>query len=629
MDDFDEYENSINEEEIKEILNKINTKTKQIKFEFTRNDINTMQKIFSISDLNFIQKKKEKQRNLNIIINTKSEFNLKYDLDNNKYFLLMIYYYICKYYKILPFVKIYYMSNLISFHTVFLFFDFFFEINEENINDINFYILNIISIISNIKKIIKVTKKDEFNNKELNEDILNLLGKIFNKINRESITNIIFCKNIINYPKILSLLKLCYNYYNNDVLDDNNKNLIINNLKILFSKNLNNEHLNYLYNVAKKFLKSNFNNQTTKPEKYYFSFYKGIIEFFMKIFKGERNSPYLLDKYFIFNSSEGERGIIKTSPINLKEGIFENNLSIIFSFRLINQKGKKSNIDSCILSVNDAKNNKFILRFSINNEKLNLSIFSKNIYKDVTLFKNIQNDVDNLCFIYIDEKEEFIHFHLNEKDKKIKEKIITKEMKQIYVEIGNTNYNNNNNIKKFNGLIGPVLVFNSKINNPLDTYQKIYSLIKYNFLGEYFNSDKNNSEDIYFSYDEHNGILNNKKSLKKVIPILKQVLENLIFYINPEVISNNLNFYYGNKFRDYQIYNNPMKIQNYKNDMKFYEINDEKNINNIILIQNSFIDFAIKNKLFDFFIFNIELIYNKLLLITDKDKISENEFLLL
>ena len=105
-------------------------------------------------------------------------------------------------------------------------------------------------------------------------------------------------------------------------------------------------------------------------------------------------------------------------------------------------------------------------------------------------------------------------------------------------------------------------------------------------------------------------------------------MNNLIFYINPEVVLNNLNFYYGEKFRDYQIYNNLFNLNNNENLNRYYELHNEKNIDDLVLIQNSFIEFFNNNQMLDFLLLNIELIYNELL-ICDYNNISEETYILL
>ena len=201
-----------------------------------------------------------------------------------------------------------------------------------------------------------------------------------------------------------------------------------------------------------------------------------------------------------------------------------------------------------------------------------------------------------------------------------------KNINQIYIELGDINNNENKKIhQKFNGLIGPILLFNDKIYNPLNVYQKINDKLlqgKYFLLGEIFNdyNDNKKKENFYLNYDSYHRILNNQKEVKNLLNEIRKDLKNLILYINPEVISNNLNFYYGNKFifQDYQIYNNIFDIKNYSNTNK-YEIKGEKNFDDIIMIHKYFSEFFVNNQMIDFLILNIEIIYNELLLFENND----------
>ena len=450
-----------------------------------------------------------------------------------------------------------------------------------------------------------------------------LFEKIFSKINIQSIQNIIICKNLTQYPKILSLLKLCY--YNNNVLDDDNKKFIINNLINLYKNYLSFEHLTHLYNISKKYLRTNFNKKIESGENNYFYFYNGILDFFEKII--DNKNPYSLNKYFIFNSSLENKGILITSPINLKEGnnCDELNLSFIFSFRQIksDENNNLINNEKVILSLNNYINKKVILRFKIKQNNFYLNIFENKKENNHLLFENIKNNIDYLCFSYYDEKNKLFHFYSNEKNNiNLNIKLTIEDANQIYFELGNSFCDNI--IRKFNGLIGPVLVFNSKLQNPLDIYQKLSKITKYYLLAEIANNEKNKKENIYFSYYKYYGLLEstniNSKELIKIINDLQEDLNNLIIYINPEVISNNLNFHIGNRFRDYQLYNN-------QNLNRYYEIQDEKILNDIILIQNSPIEFFVNNNIFDYFILNIEFIYNRLLV--NNNSFSEKEYFLL
>ena len=350
----------------KDIINKINSflESKNIKNQLNNKDLIALQKLIGIKDFLFEHRDKEFKRKLNKIFYTKKKLITKYNINNNKYILFIIFNYIYQKNVIPFFVKNFYKSDLISFHTIFLFLDFFLTINENNKHNISLYIRNIISIIKQIKKIIKVTKIDEINNEkekeEINNNIYYLLEKIFSFNNKESVQNIRFIKNLIKYPKILSLLKLSYNYYCNDVLDNDNKKFIINNLEKICLKNLNNEHSNYLFSSAKKYLKSIFNNKKNKnQEKNYYSFLAGISRFFIQLIINENTDS--LDKYFLFDSSEKDNVKRITYPIDLNNYDIQYNginLSFIFSFKLFECDGDKKNI---LLSVNNYENKKNII----------------------------------------------------------------------------------------------------------------------------------------------------------------------------------------------------------------------------------------------------------------------------
>ena len=97
---------------------------------------------------------------------------------------------------------------------------------------------------------------------------------------------------------------------------------MIESLKKMCAKNLSYVHLNYLYEISNKYLKSYFNT------------------------------------YFTFNYYEAKKGILITSPINLKErnNYICLNLSFIFSFIIIKSNDTNNlnnNNAKVLLSVND------------------------------------------------------------------------------------------------------------------------------------------------------------------------------------------------------------------------------------------------------------------------------------
>lgn len=621
-----------------EIINELNLfmNAKEEKHQFKPNYLTFLKKLFPISVFDFSNLNIKMQKRLGLIFNKKNKFKYGFDLNDNKFFLLLIYNYIYENKKIPNFIAVFYKNNLLSFHTIFLFFEFFFSLIDDTEIEIDLYVEYIISIISHIKKLIKITKSN--NIKEVNNDIHVLFEKIFSLINEKSVQNIKFTRKLIKHKKILSLLKLCFNYYNNHILNDGNKKYILHNLKQLCFKNLNIEHSNYLYSTSKKFLKSNFNNNNNQKQenKNYYSYINGLFEFFIQLIDEEKQKNSN-DKFFLFDSSKKDKVVLMTSEIKLyNEYDFSNiHLSFIFSFKYIKSKENYINDNNkkiVIFSVNNFKNKKSIFNIFINNNNLYLGLdFNDNEnQKENLLMENVKDNINYVCYLYFEENN--LYFPLNEISEPIKHNLKLKNINDIYILLGNIDTKNNDKeeqFKNFSGFIGPVLVYNSKILNPLNIYQKINTSLKekYYLLGDMINYkllDKK-EKNFNFDYNKYYGISNNKNELINIINSIEEDLNQPILYINPEIINNNIYFHKSNIFRDYQMYNYQNDINNNK---KTFEIKNINNINDLIVMQKSFLDFFINNKMFDFLLLNIEFIYNEILLFDAKD-ISEERYNLL
>jgi hypothetical protein len=198
------------------------------------------------------------------------------------------------------------------------------------------------------------------------------------------------------------------------------------------------------------------------------------------------------------------------------------------------------------------------------------------------------------------------------------DKIDLKDINEICIEVGNDNRNK----EKYNGLIGPVRIFNSILDKVL--INRVNNLKgKYYLIAEMLEQEKMNinSDNIFFSYDINKGIINKEEELYQLINDIKKSLGNLILYINPSVILNNYNFKEKFKFNDYQFYNNCLDEVNDSRKQKiYYKFITEEEISNLFSIQNSFFDFFMKNNGFNLIILNIESIYNYLLVTNDIDK---------
>ena len=226
--------------------------------------------------------------------------------------------------------------------------------------------------------------------------------------------------------------------------------------------------------------------------------------------------------------------------------------------------------------------------------------------------ENINFNCFYLCFFYYDQT--MIYFFINHDYKFFDEKNILKKINKIYVEIGYSKKIN----AHFNGIMGPVILFNSIIKNQFDIFSSIEGVLKgkYYLIGEIFNEEnKNNNEDnnIYFSFEEYKGLFNIDINLLNEI---KLNLGNIIYYINPEIFLNNLDFVEQKKIRDYQIYKSPFNESNNNKKMQtiYYKFITDQTINNLIFKENNILEFFINNQGFNLIILIIESIYNSLLI---------------
>ena len=164
MDEFNSEENKI--------INSINLfmNIKEEKYQFKSNYLILLKTIIPISDLDFAKLNGKMKRRLHLIFNKKNIFKFNFDLNENKFFLLFIYNYIYENSKIPDFIDVFYKNNLISFHTIFLFFDFFLSLIDDKEINMELYVEYIISIITHVKKLIKITKV--INIKEINHFLL-------------------------------------------------------------------------------------------------------------------------------------------------------------------------------------------------------------------------------------------------------------------------------------------------------------------------------------------------------------------------------------------------------------------------------------------------------------------------
>jgi len=147
-----------------------------------------------------------------------------------------------------------YKYNILSFQLIFSFFEFYIRLLKKEGILLNDNVKNLVFLIKFIKKTIKISNNMnlEKNKKELfNERIHKIFEIIFEKNNKTTIENVKFCQKVIKEWKILDILKLSSDYYINNILDKDNKDIIKNNLINLFTNSFNYNHLNYFYSTSK------------------------------------------------------------------------------------------------------------------------------------------------------------------------------------------------------------------------------------------------------------------------------------------------------------------------------------------------------------------------------------------
>ena len=523
-----------NENLIKDINESCNNK---IKFNYI--DLKIIKKLININNL-------LDNENIPNIIKRKSQYILFYlkkdslrfkkniSLNNNKYFQLII----CTFlitikniqfqYNILESIfsllTNMYKYNILSFQLIFSFFEFYIKLLKKEGILLNDNIKNLVFLIKIIKKAIKVSnnKNMEKNTKELfNERIHKIFEMIFEKNNQTTIENVKFCKKVIKEWKILDILKLSSDYYNNNILDKKNKDIIKNNLINLFTNSFNYNHLNYFYSSSKKFI-MNFKNE--KQNKNYCSLINEILEFLIDVQQNEityaKKNTFYFDKYFIFDFMDPNNGF-KTTPITFNNQ-WDLGLAIIFSFYAI-KTSPINNEPQTLLSINNANEKHNIFKICLIKENLYLFI-SRNENNKILLMKNIIYETYNICSIYHDQN--IFYFILNDKYEFSIDKIDLEDINEICIEVGNVGRNN----EKYNGLIGPILIYNSILDKVL--INRINNLKgKYYLIAEMIELEKINNDNIFISYEANNGIINKEEELYRFINDIKKSLGNLILYI--------------------------------------------------------------------------------------------------
>ena len=640
-------------------FNDINEKSKKynIDIEINKSNEKIFDKLIQVKDvLKFIDKNKNIKRKIKTIINyfknKKFHSKLKLNLSHNKYIFMILSFIISKasktqsnifeknapnYNKMLDYMFLFvikmYKSELVPFNYVIYFFYLYYSVIETKNINMQIYIEKIMYIFPFFIKFLKIAginninNNDEKNKKIINDDIKNILRKLFtlNDGINPLIYNINFSLNIIKQNQLFELLKLVYDYYDN-ILSEENKNYIKNNLIKFYSNHFDDECYNYLYNNILKKLLQSFNTKNKKPFSNKISLMGGISDFLLKIYQNEiskiKKNEFYFNKYFIFDSNDKNCGIATSSIL------FNSNntdITIIFSFY-----ANTNNNKSQILFTLRKENEEYLFKLALIGNRLYLITYGRNENK-LLLLENIPYCSYNLCILHYVHSRKFIYFFLNKITKAERFTMNIAKSTKIYIEIGHTK-DIDENKEIFNGMIGPILIFNSNIdfNRHHEIFQNILVNLKgqYYLIGEIFGKQNNNTENenndnnyIFFDQIYYYEIDSNIKSL---ISKIRNELGTLLLYFNPEVVLNTVGYNKKKVFNDYQNYD----LLNDKNGEKeyiYYNFSENLILNDYPRKENKFFYFFMNNHGYDALLFIIEYIYNYLL-ISNNNNYNEVNF---
>ena len=533
-----------------------------------------------------------------------------------------------------------YKNKLISFENVTLFFHFYLDLMDQSNITLRAKIEKIVVIISVYKKFLKIMGILHYNNtddklkKSINKNIYDVLRRIFLMNNNNNINNFKFTLYFSQEVKILELLKIIYDYYNINIISDDNKRYIKLNLIKLFTNNFNKIHFDYLYSFSNKILK-NFNNKNSNKTSYnnIISFINGINEFILEIYKNEtikiQKNEYYVDKYFIFDNNESTNGI-KVSPIKFDKNLY-NGFSILFSFYAI-KNTTIYNKPQLLLAFRKEDNNNFLFKLQLIGNKMYIVTYHSKEEKKSILMENIVYHRYNICIIHYDKSLNCIYTFINRETNVQVLKLDINSKTNLYVEVGHTNNLDGMINDIFNGIIGPVLIFNSNLepkNHQEILQQNIMLDLKgqYYLIGETMNMhNKTENGRVFLGQSNYYSKSNNKINL---INKLQNKLGRLLLYLNPEVVLNTIGYQMKNKFRDYQKYfyfNAFNNIQILEDSKVYYYFSTQEKISDFPKKENDIISSIMNNSEYNLIIFHIEYIYNYLL-ITDKDKYNDINFI--
>ena len=512
-----------------------------------------------------------------------------------------------------------------------LFFHLYLNLVEKNNQNMSIKIDKTLKIIPFYKKLIKIICKmnminqNEEEKKVINSNIYEILRKIF-VLNRGNNMNC-FKSSIIlrKSEKLFQLIKFAYHYYdNNEIISEENKNLIKTYFINLYSNNFINENYHFLFNIYKKYFQ-NFNNKNANKKSYTNNilFMNEIIELLIALDKSEiSNNDFNFDKYFVFDINEKNSGITADNIIFEQPHIY-NGICIIFSFYAMMMRNYSYNSPQVLLAFRNQINSNILFKIILIGNKIYLEYYDLNEPKRITLTEFVNYLKYNICILYYDSKINLIYFYLNKTSTAQQLNLDIINNLNLYMEVGHIKDKDLSVKELFNGLIGPVLVFNSNIDkNQIELFESILLKLK----GKYYLVGEINDKLLYSSKEENNylfynqiyydGINNN--DLKRIRKI-QNGLGKLLLYLNPDVILNTIGYNKKNKFRDYQyyfMYNAINNSQMLKKSQSYFYFNTNE-ISDFINKENNILYSFMNNCGYDLLIFNIEYIYNYILILNN------------
>ena len=528
------------------------------------------------------------------------------------------------------------------------------EHDNELLTSIKVSILSIIlkffgKIIKLISKLENEKEKEEINKEIKNnffEDLFEILSDGKNTGNY-----LYLMRNMIKEESIFVLVKLISK---KNLISDENKKYIEDNIIKIFKNNFRKEHINYFYKKFRKILiKFNkFNPHLTKEkdsEENFetnfnminkdFSFLKKMNEILIKIINEEReqisnNNCYYCDKGFAFNNKELDKIGFQVKDITYTKK--NNNIfCILFSFQLKQSNNDKEN--KIIFSIVDTNNNEKLTLYE-NGENICLRYFTQKL-REINLQKVEYNKIFNFLFYY-DKNDINISINNIDMSNILKKATDLKpanfkfpEKFKIFGGYPEKIKNQKNEEYSFYGILYPILLFELNELKKNDTYELIkttlsnvknkYYLIAEEYFNEHYNKKNKkekeifDSEKIMHNYEIYYGLNDDLIKQKKLDKILK-LINNMILYINPYIIVSSFNKK-EKIYKDYNIYENETN----KNISYFYEFNTVPSLDQGKIY--SFRDFSVVsffkiNNGLNFVILQIEILYNFILVLNSKEE---------